>query len=789
MIEIRHATPVDTEHEVTEFIEIKECLDAKEFIDFADSLWNKGSQMIVYHDDSFCYAYLEDSKELYYCYLSKEQLEDESKSSDQEKAKIRDINKSGYFSGLLAVLMTISLLFPAGIPKAAGYVSGEITNDTTQYPGLSSVQFYVGGDKRQIPVKLGSVKTENYETTGYTFGDPRVASNQESISLESLAEGANEDFIFFLLSYSQMFSPAEITKTTGLQVTDKQVKAATQVAVWTYASTVQLDYQVDVNSVTDPTVRSLATSITSWANGQLKNLSVDGTAAEQLFPVLDPQLQTSNASMKKTDAQVSFGPYTIEGQAGVNYIPTIEGGILNNSAGKKIDSVTSGQQFFVVYPATYGGNQLVQFTAKQFEYSLAYGNNRVWIDKQPKEAELKFQLNAAVGSKGTIELNITDKLTGEKVPSVGVVFSNSSPIDTITSDSNGKIQFNGEVGEYTLSFSVPGKYLKPEDLTTKIGFAGDIKILNIELGLSEGVTNFYAVDSQTLAPAGDSEAFIYDSNNKPVKRIALKGGVAKGIALPVGTYTLVQYKTSNGYAVNTGVQFESTAGNISDISVPQLANVKATKITIADADTDKAWIYTVSMDQKTLFQMKSYNVLTLSLPQGEYTVTAKKEDGSASTESKKFFPVGSSDTLVVIEQEIGTETLNLTYLDTVENKPIPGVTVGLMDENHVLITSKTTGDDGKVSFQNVTKFKIYFLNVLAAPPEVSGYSADGNRLLGSTKDISLHLYSLEEVQAITKQDTIFRVANVSYSGSGYQYPKVQQVTEEKPKRKKFLGIF
>ncbi|OPH52995.1 hypothetical protein BC351_32580 [Paenibacillus ferrarius] len=74
------------------------------------------------------------------------------------------------------------------------------------------------------------------------------------------------------------------------------------------------------------------------------------------------------------------------------------------------------------------------------------------MDKVAKPAVLQFQLNSAAGTKGIIEVHTVDSITGQPVQGVNIQISNSAPITNVTTNQEGKTQYSGDVGAYTLSF-------------------------------------------------------------------------------------------------------------------------------------------------------------------------------------------------------------------------------------------------------------------------------------------------------------------------------------------------
>jgi hypothetical protein len=67
------------------------------------------------------------------------------------------------------------------------------------------------------------------------------------------------------------------------------------------------------------------------------------------------------------------------------------------------------------------------------------------------------------------------------------------------------------------------------------------------------------------------------------------------------------------------------------------------------------------------------------------------------------------------------------------------------------------------------RYDPYYINVVAAPPTVSGYSASGNKFLAVPSHHEIALYSTTELNRVTQLDAIYRLPNVTYVGN-YVYP-------------------
>ena len=735
----------------------------------SDKVENDEMEMYFLDRDDIVFAYFEE-EETVYLYIKAQDEPEKTELETGTKTKLPELKRSGLFTNtIIALMLFLSTLLPH-FATAAGYFGGNMVESPTVYSGLANAKFSTPAGTKTIPGYLSVVQSEDYKETAFSFINPNRIKTLSSVSLESLPQGVNEDLITAIVAFRSKFTLDQISSNHGISVTQRQLDEATQLALWIQASKVQMNYQIDPNSISDSAVRALATEITTWATQQLSGLTDEGQMGNYLFPMHQPTLNTEQAKVTKSGNNIEYGPYTIDGQAGASFAYGVLGGTLVDTSKKKLKRVRVDQPFYVQFPQTYNGDKAIRLVGEQMEYSLNYGADRLWLDRNPKEMEVQFSVGGTTGNNGMIQVNAKDSVTGEPVPNVTAKISSTSPLTSIQTDEKGTASYTAPTSTYKVEFTTPDGYIEPKAQEVTIGFAGDIQVINLNLSWSKAVVNFYAVDSESLAPAGDSEAFIYNSEGKAVKRVALKDGKVQGVTLPEGDYTFVQYKTSGNFAINTGTDFTVKAGEVTDVSVSQDPNVHPTVITINGASTNDSWVYTVSTDNKVLFKMNASNSLTLPLPSGTYTVMAQKSDGTASSPSLTFSTVLNGTTEVTLEQEVGTETITFTFLDTKKEQPIPNLVIGLFDEDHNLITYETATEQGVVTFKNVKKYGVYYVNVLAAPDTVSGYSADGNRFLGYTRDYTLHLYSLAEIQEVTKVDTIYRVPNVTYTGVGYTYP-------------------
>lgn len=746
----------------------------EEMVDYlSDLATSKNLEMLFYTDDYITYAYFEDKKICYYLITKEEPVPPVEESTEESSLADRKYNPSVdrtsiFVKGLIAIMLFLTTLMPANSAEAY-FFRGELIEEAENYPGLSKARFNTPSGATVIPGYISRATDTIYSDLAFSYLDPRRLQHVNTVS-NAVFPGGNEDLVTAILAYRIKHNLGQIQEETGLSVSDRQVTEATQLALWLHAATAQIDYQIDANSIADPAVRTLATNITTWATKQVTNGSSTGLI-NYIFPVFTPKIDTRNSKMETIDSSVFYGPYVIQSQKGVVYSYDVPGGTVVDTSKKRVDNVVVGQQFYIQYPLSYTGAKGVSFSGTQIKYSLMYQMQRLWLHQEQKADTIRFSLGQSTGTQGTIIVKAKDSITGKAVPAVTVEVVKGSPQDTLLTAEDGETSYQTEPGKYTLNFIVPQGYMQPDPIEVDLAFAGDIQTVHLDLAWTQAVINFFAVDAATLSPTGDSEAFIYDSKGKAVKRVALKNGSVKGIVLPEGDYLLVQYKTSNNYALNQGVPFKAVAGSTLDVTVPQDANTMPTVITVKGAAPTDSWVYTVSNQDNVLFRMNSNNKLELPLPNGAYSVKAQKSDGTQSAGPLAFKTSLNGETQVELDTVKGEETVTFNVVDTKTGNPIPDVTLGIFDENHTLLKYATANGQGHVSIDGIVKHRIYYVNVLAAPDSVSGYSAAGNRFLGATRTFELPLYSLKEIQEVTQIDTIYRVPNITYAGATYSYPE------------------
>lgn len=434
-----------------ETLEAIECT-LEEFVQYIQNKANtEEKSMDFFQDEKLAYAYFEEEDTGYVF------MKNQGGSTPPEEPKVNEkkerpkLGTSNLFTKSLMVFLLIVSSFMPNTGYAAGYFSGNMSEDSTVYTGLSNARFTTPSGSVKVPGYLSIVKSKIYQDTAFTYVDPNRIKNQPSVNLDSLPDGSNEDLLVALLAYRQKFSLNEIASSTGINANQRQLDEATQLAIWLQGSQVQVNYQIDPNSISDTVVRSLATEITSWATQQVNSLADGVSMGAYLFPIYQPTLDASKAKVNKTGNSVEYGPYSVSGQKSAKMLYEVPGGILVDSSKKEIKQLTANQQFYVKYPAAYTGSKSIYLKGNQFEYSLSYGQNRLWLDKAVKAVEVNFSVGGTTGTNGLIQITAKDSLTGKAVSGVGVEISTSSPLVTVQTDGKGEGSYETGTGTYKLS--------------------------------------------------------------------------------------------------------------------------------------------------------------------------------------------------------------------------------------------------------------------------------------------------------------------------------------------------
>lgn len=708
--------------------------------------------------------FTEDLSEVYGIQLNSDVVDKNELSSTLNKLTY-NFNKSKIFTSIILILV---ILFNSSL-TSYGAISGSIEDNLTVFPGLENVAFRTSTAILEIKPRLADIEGSEYKTIGYSFDDPRPLETKKTLSSKGIHSAINKDLISAMLAYDVVNSLEQIRQSTGFNVTAEQVKSAIQLSLWKQSATVYREYQIQENSITDATVRSLSTTIDSWATNQVNNKRNNQLLLDLLLPESKPVLDASHAGKNVDTLNTTFGPYVINNKSTMQLTAELTGGVIIDQTGTIITEVKTGQTFYVVYPLTFTGSTDVKFVGKSVKYELAYSNSRVWLHQNINDVEVAFSLSTSIGSNGIFNINVFDSLTNMPLHGVEVAISNAtSAISSGVTNEQGLLSVELPVSEYFITVKSPQGYITLEPMQVSLSFIGDIQNINIMLDRTEGIVNFYGVDASTLMSAGYSEAYVF-RDGKAVKRLALQDGQCLAIPLEEGNYTAGIYKSTGSYSLSPLVSFSVIAGQSIDVVMNQVADTPQTTVQISDTKDKPYWKMSFYQGGSLWFSVNNKGIETFNLPFGEYQVIIESNDGLYKTAPFNF-SVATTDSTITVPLVVGTESVTFNIVDTILKEPIPSLVVGVFDENHVLVQTGVLDTKGSITFSELTLYDVYYFNVISGPDSVSGYSKNGNRFLGRTNEFTLELYSRDEISTITAKDTMYRIPGYSFKGN-YKYPE------------------
>ena len=675
------------------------------------------------------------------------------------------MRRKNFLSVMIAVLISLT-----SISVQANTTNIADVNEIL--PSLENIIFRTStGDLTLTPL-LAEAATGDRRDLAYTLVDPRPLGRTVYSRNQAMDSRLNPNLAAAILMYDKVFTTEQIRTSTGLNITDQQVKSAIQLSLWRHALDGPRTFQIQESSIRDGDVRSLATSIITWATTQVNNRPEGTIITNFIQPPSDPRINAQNAEMQMTNNNLIFGPYSISSNVQIRLDVIFPVGFAVNMAGEIIENVGLGETFFLVVPANFGGSAEVNLVGDASEYKLIHSNNRVWLQNNPVPRTVRFNVGTAVGALGGVDISVSDRLTGMPLVNAEVTIRNNASVVTVLRTSNtGRVAYDLPMGEYTIEVTPPWGFSEREPYTFTIDYIGHVNVVNLQLARSEGYMNFFVVDSGTLANVPYAEALVY-KGDQAIRRIAFTNGEAPGFQFEPGDYVISVYSTIDNYSISGAIPFSIGAGEINDLVIPLTPNVPVTTLAIGDMMGRNNWVFQLFRGDEFLFSLNNNGTADLSLiPLEEYQIIARTNDNTHVIQMFSF-AVPLYDSLVTIPVYLGTETVSFQFVDTVVKEPIPNIIAGLFNQDHRLIEYQVADGQGKVQFNNVILGDIYFVNILGAPPSVSGYSANGNRFVGRTRTFEVQLYSLQEIQTHTSVDTIWRLPNVVWNGPNYVYPTI-----------------
>lgn len=669
-----------------------------------------------------------------------------------------------FLSVLLSVILVLSMLVPVQVYA----VSGAISDSQTDISPLEGAIFTTAVGSVGVNPAYAEVDTGEL---AFSLLDPRPLGQSLQIRSQSFPAGLNSRFLEAVLMFRKAHTLDDIQKLTGLNLSQTQLDAATQLSMWKHVLLISNSFHVEESSISDTTVRSLSTYIDTWSRSQLAVIPTRTKLTDAILPVGNPTMNTTSVVTEVVGSTKKLGPYTFLSNPSVTLDASITQGHIVDGNGDPLTQIATSEPFYIVIPDNITGIQTVTLKGVGKIYSSYYSHGRIWLDSKDEDLIIKYNVGGSVGSVGNIEVIAIDSLTGLPLKDVhAVIRSKTSSIGTMSSGDDGVLSKETPVGAYMIDITVPNGFEKFESFPLSVDFIGDMKSMTITIRRTESVVDFKLIDIVTFATLGSGEAFLY-KDSKPYRRFAFTDGEVRGVMLPPGSYSISMYYTTDGYSISGQVPFLVEAGTYTEVAIPLTPNSPITTIALENTMNRSSWIFSFYRGSEFLFEIPTNGLANISFPAGdEVQVTARSSDGSV-TLSQFTFSTGTQDNIVNIPVVVGTERATFKVVDNQILEPIPYIVVGLFDQDHKLLDIQTADTFGVVEFDGIVYGSVHYVNIVGAPSEVSGYSANGNRFIGRTVNYTLQLYSQEDIKQYTQVDTIFRLPTVAYTGPVYIFPE------------------
>lgn len=676
---------------------------------------------------------------------------------------------------LISLSLSLTLLLTSTLNVQGAVVRGNLVDRNS---GMTNIKFKTGTGDLVLNPKLATFEqSDGSVQVAFSYTDPRPLGESTAIKRTSQLM-KSEQQVKAILAFPELFTPEEVASNFNINVTQQQIHDAVQVALWQDSALANNSFVLDVSSVTDINVRSLAQSITTWAGNQVFNSDTTDVLDKLLNPSKS-KLNTTNVKKEVKDNIIVYGPYSIDNNTSLNYKLT-SNVVIKDSTGKTIKEVRTGQQFYVHLDTKSSTMTKVSFSTTIKKFNLYDQSKRIWLQKEEAEEITEFNITSNQSATGTIAVYVSDKFTEKPIDNqeVNIVDASNEVVASTTTDFTGLAEFNLPVGTYYVSPIDKVNYLPTPKTEVKIEFIGSIARVDLPLKSETGRLKLSVMDNESLGYIGTVEYNIYKDN---VLHTSNKTAVEEDfiVSLPSGEYYVVISNTNANYAVSQPYYFTIAEGEDTEVLVPLISVENKTQFKVTETSETEQFLFTLYLNGVELLSKESSIEFGAYLEDNvSYTVKATNLKTNASTESMTFKPK-EEDYYLELSAVLGDAFTTLTFKDTIVNEPITGIQVGLYDANANLIAIEQTDETGTLTFNNLTDYNVYYLAVVSADNSVSGTFVNGNRFLANDRTIEVKLAPSSET------DEPVRTPVIGYTHSGYVYPTkpepvvIEPVVEEK----------
>ena len=546
-------------------------------------------------------------------------------------------------------------------------------------------------------------------------------------------------------------------------------------------------YPITVSSSDQATEESVTNT---RASGSIVVMKTDADTGEALpgvhFKLSDAQGNLVDEGDTGTDGSLSFGPLPlgtyslVETSAPGSYVPdntpipvtldtngqTITKNITNSKALSSVSimktdaetGVALGGVHFALLDSSrlaiaegdtesdgtllFSGIPLGSYMLRETATVNGYVLDNTPIPVEITTARQTVTINATnTPAKGGITITKTDAETGAFLSGVHFVLydgSNRSVAEGDT-DSEGKLTFsNLPLGTYSLvETSAPAGYVldsAPRSVT--ISEHEQIVQIAVTNGAAVGSISITKTDANTNAPLSGVHFVLTDSTGATVSGGGTdENGILTFSNLPLGTYTITETETRNGYVLDNTPREVSIAenGQLVEVSITNTPARGSVSITKTDSETGAALagVHFVLRDEAGAVAAEgdtaADGTLTLSnIPVGWYTLAETATvSGYVLDETRTEVHVTENGQIVELHLQNDPihSTLEIIKKDAHEDIALMGAGFRLYDSTGAQVAEGFTDASGKVSFPDLPCGQ-YVYQEFKAP---KGYLLDENR--------------------------------------------------------------
>lgn len=341
-------------------------------------------------------------------------------------------------------------------------------------------------------------------------------------------------------------------------------------------------------------------------------------------------------------------------------------------------------------------------------------------------------------SEGGFELTKTDVVTGKVIPNAKFKIYAEDKRTVITqgvTDENGIAKFTLQSGKYWYQeYEAPSGYLIDDELYS-FEIKGNKQIVKATMTNEKIKGDFKLTKTDekgTKLEGATFEILSEDGSKVLATKTTDTNGEILVTDLTAGTYKYRETKAPSGYVLDTGLKTFTITKNNEVVSVNVINGKSAGKLIITKKDVSsgkllpntKFKIY--ASDKETVITegiTDNKGTATFTLPMGTYYYqeTEAPEGYLINDEKYKFtLTENGQEERVEMTNELVKGSIEIFKKDGENQTPLKGAKFEILDSKKSKIAEGTTGDNGKLTINNLPYGSYYYKEVKAP----SGYELD-----------------------------------------------------------------